>query len=1288
MREGPAANDLPVHYLRLLAPPLQLLSAAMWRVVQQGLVDHYGMLEEFVTMVTELVPELMSYSQRAQLTLGLRARLVLEMCRGEKPVDMRTMQPHLDRIKAPASTAKDHHSTIDLVEESEVNFVELVHSLLEDPVERKYFFEEIFPVYFGPKYDAALEMLVWEFISRLEELLPVPDFTQLAALLGDAPSFLGDCLQSFFQPADMKALLEHHRNLGHFEEKDPRLLPMDDCILTSMSLPPGTKAATDATSYLPAHRDPRPSEHRADACAPEMESRRPRDDGAKRNSSAETIDLTTSNDPDEPTTNELDLSSRGGQALRKRKWSGGAEKPAKQRTEASSFLESSVDDENSGESPLISIWGDYTEAREGPSATTSDAKIPWSEEETLHLLDIWGNDSVQRALKGCLKNRHIYVQIAQTLAQRGFKRTVEQCQTRIKRLKKGYRQNKGTSRVEHTFYEHMKRVLGSPPSSAAPDLAYEADEVVDDEESRDGDEDLQFVGQSSQEMGTRNVPWTEVETLALINTWGLEKMQQEMRGTNRIVHMFPIISTKMASQGFSRTAEQCQTRIKRLKTSFRQCYENNTKGLEQVPCKFYNELARFLLKERRPTPPPHETPDDDSCSVQDVVSVVGLQDDRKKVPWADKETIILLELWGESQIQQNAKGFPPNVHICSEISEKLSVHGFTRTAEQCHTRIKRLKTSYWHCRDSMSSSGSEKVNFKFFDLMEQILDKRPSTSVASTTDPIEISEDSNGDSVTETEGDVGAWLDAETSALIDIWGEEEVRRSLTGFFPNGHVYAEISGRLRDLGYSKTPEQCHEKVKALKSKFLQCHEDKRHGRRVDDKFYEQLEQVMSAEALSPDEPDEAREVVSSADPLNVPWSERETETLVEIWAADDVQLSLKTCVRNGHVFVDIAERMTAAGFARSAEQCQARIKRLKKTYRRHCNSRRNGRSGVFRYFNLLAPVLGDNTLYNDVESSSSMSTSLPLLEESCSDLYELPSTSHLLPDASRKTPWSDRETHTLLEIWGEDNVQLTLRGCLKNRHVFEFISERMSNRGYARTTEQCYTRIKRLKYGFLHEKSVSVLHVRSQSEHFVPLCPKECHLFFCFFSSHRRQDFKFFREMEAIFSRELKSDLAGIPAPDESDDGVYEAIRGEAGAWGLVPAELDDDRPPAPDFGVSPGNQWLSDNSKHPWSDGETEVLLSVWGSQDVQDNLKSCTKNKHIFMQISEALANQGYQRTPEQCQTRIKRLKYSFRQFLDGRRGDKQECKYFDQLVKIFGDKYVASEPQAEEAAADAAES
>lgn len=88
------------------------------------------------------------------------------------------------------------------------------------------------------------------------------------------------------------------------------------------------------------------------------------------------------------------------------------------------------------------------------------------------------------------------------------------------------------------------------------------------------------------------------------------------------------------------------------------------------------------------------------------------------------------------------------------------------------------------------------------------------------------------------------------------------------------------------------------------------------------------------------------------------------------------------------------------------------------------------------------------------------------------LDEQPAGSRLVQaDLSRKMPWSNQETRTLLDIWGEDTVQLTLRGSLKNRHVFEYISEKMCDQGFIRTTDQCYSRIKRLKYGFLHEKSV-------------------------------------------------------------------------------------------------------------------------------------------------------------------------------------------------------------------------
>ncbi|XP_008398981.1 uncharacterized protein LOC103459291 [Poecilia reticulata] len=1269
-------NDLPVRYLRLLAPPLQLLSAAVWQVVQRGLVDHYGMLEEFVTMVTELVPELMSYSQRAQLILGLRARLVLELCRGDHPVDMQTIQPHLDRIKAPVSTAKDHHVTINQVEESEVNFVELVHSLLEDPSERKYFFQEIFPVYFGPKYDAALEMLVWEFISRLDELMPIPDFNQLAALLTDVPTFLEDCLRTFFPPDDMKALLDHHKNLGHFEEKDPELLPMDDCILSSLSLPPGTRPVIKATSESPAQaKDSTPPAHLGAASntsghekpstrASDMlrqKLREERESGAwqlqvrNMNTSqerkmpsatrpcSETIDLTVSNEgaDSDSEASESAHSLLGSQSSRKRKLSGGVDVPRKQNAEASAVLNSSVDDENSGESPLISIWGEYTDSQERSFPVPMDSKVPWSDEETLHLLDIWGKDSVQQALKGCLKNRHIFTQIAQKMAERGYMRTVEQCQTRIKRLKKCFRQSlKGNSRPDHKFYSKLEQIIGSSSASSLPEISYDVEEVVDDDDddTQDGEEDLQFIGHSGQlEIGTRSVPWTDMETLALINIWSTDKMQQDLRG-NRTGHLFSIISSKMAALGFSRTPEQCQTRLKRLKSSFRQCYQNNLKGQEQVQCKFYNELGRILVKDFQSVMQLDDMSmkDDDgdfpSFSHHNIESAVGVQEDRKKVPWSDKETIILLEVWGDPQMQQCLRRYPHNGHIFTEVSEKLNANGYSRTPEQCHTRIKRLKAAYRQCKENMSSSGTDRVDFKFYDLLEQILDKQPSTSSAIITDSIEISEDSNGESGTERDGEspelsaekpaTNTWSDEETLALIEIWGDVDIQRALRGFIHNGHVYAEISERLHDLGFSKTPEQCRSKVKSLRINFRQCYDRKKSGRKMDYKFYHQLEQILGQEAMSIDEFDErddqaAVDPGSSDEQTNAPWSEEETVTLVEVWAADDVQHSLKNSMRNGHVYEDISEKLASYGYLRTAEQCQLRIKRLKKTYRRYCNSRRNGgRPAVFRYFNLLAPVLGNELAFVDVDVSTT-DTAVESLMDHDPVMYEQPSTSHILSDMSRKTPWSDLETRTLLEIWGEDSVQLTLRGCLKNRHVFEYISEKLSNHGFIRTTEQCYTRMKRLKYSFVHEK----------------------------------EEFKFFNEMDKIFRKDLNMDDSAVNpfTVDEADEFASEAHQVKAS-----------------------GNHWLADSSKMAWGDGETEALLDIWGSAEIQENLKGGNKNKSIYKQISQVMASQGYLRSPEQCQSRVKRLRANFRQFLEGRQGDKQECKYFEQLVQIFGTKYV----------------
>ncbi|XP_038592450.1 oocyte zinc finger protein XlCOF6-like [Micropterus salmoides] len=91
-------SPLPLSCLRLLVPPLRLVSAAIWETVQQKVVANYGLLDDFVTAVTEIVPELLNRRQRCLLSLGLRAQLSLEMCRPEQIIDLATIQPHLDII--------------------------------------------------------------------------------------------------------------------------------------------------------------------------------------------------------------------------------------------------------------------------------------------------------------------------------------------------------------------------------------------------------------------------------------------------------------------------------------------------------------------------------------------------------------------------------------------------------------------------------------------------------------------------------------------------------------------------------------------------------------------------------------------------------------------------------------------------------------------------------------------------------------------------------------------------------------------------------------------------------------------------------------------------------------------------------------------------------------------------------------------------------------------------------------------------------------------------------------
>uniref|UniRef100_A0A3B4UVP1 Zinc finger protein 11-like n=2 Tax=Seriola dumerili TaxID=41447 RepID=A0A3B4UVP1_SERDU len=223
-------DTLPLASLRLLVPPFQLMTASMWQVLKKQDVMNYWKVAEFVSLVMDMVPELLMYKYRTQLNLGLRARYILELCRRDELVENDLILSHLDKIKS------QHPTQVDMKEEEEVagNFLELIHILVKDPEERRDFFLEVFPAEYGPQYDRDLQTLFWEFLCRLAQLLPVPDLEQTASWLGAECSVLEDCVHSVSEPTDLKNLLQHHKHLGNLEQHVPPS-SMGDSILSSLS---------------------------------------------------------------------------------------------------------------------------------------------------------------------------------------------------------------------------------------------------------------------------------------------------------------------------------------------------------------------------------------------------------------------------------------------------------------------------------------------------------------------------------------------------------------------------------------------------------------------------------------------------------------------------------------------------------------------------------------------------------------------------------------------------------------------------------------------------------------------------------------------------------------------------------------------------------------------------------------------------------------------------------------------------------------------------------------------
>ncbi|XP_071223728.1 zinc finger protein 470-like isoform X4 [Salvelinus alpinus] len=379
----------------------------------------YGLVEEFVTTVLEITPDLMSYREKVQLIMGLRAQLVLELCRSDHSADPETIQPHLSRMRTCIITHREKEIDTE-VEASESNFLELVQTLLDDPLERDHFFQDVFPEEFGPMYDTALQTLMWEFLSRLEKLLPTPTFQQTASWLRPAPSMLKECAQSVTQPQPLKTLLQHHRCHGHLFA-NAHSSCADDRILSSLS-----------------HKFP-PSERAT--CAPRKE----RDTLIEQDNAEKELGMSL-----DTVNKAVEMTDR-----RNEEW---GEKNYEERLQhqlAYNVLQVEIVD---------------GEDVSSTSLTTADnVGQTWTPKETEALISVWSNKQILQEMERSYRKKHVYSDISKQIKDLGVKRTWKQCQTKIKDMKFSYRQTlrnpSSSGRVSCPFFSELHTFLAATPDA-------------------------------------------------------------------------------------------------------------------------------------------------------------------------------------------------------------------------------------------------------------------------------------------------------------------------------------------------------------------------------------------------------------------------------------------------------------------------------------------------------------------------------------------------------------------------------------------------------------------------------------------------------------------------------------------------------------------------------------------------------------------------------------------------------------------------------------------------------
>uniref|UniRef100_A0A803TTZ2 Myb/SANT-like DNA-binding domain-containing protein n=1 Tax=Anolis carolinensis TaxID=28377 RepID=A0A803TTZ2_ANOCA len=623
----------------------------------------------------------------------------------------------------------------------------------------------------------------------------------------------------------------------------------------------------------------------------------------------------------------------------------------------------------------------------------------------------------------------------------------------------------------------------------------------------------------------KDIMWKLDEIRDLLDIWGQQRFQDVLQVMHMNIEVFEEIASEMMARGHDRNAEECRTRAKMMQQTFKEVLaHNNISGNAPRICPFYKELEVILLRDAGTEPvrlsqslPIRWVQGNKEGEASAVLEAEGTssQESIGLSPSLLDAQIATEEAAAEEEFDMNivlvspalsespqstpvqtpfGEGEKADVSLPADPVGKpeAGIHQKTALEQDCYERSSPSGSSHYCSQDNSTS-------FCPRGLVNMISQRSTNNFLECPSSVRTVGENEGSDEDRQPEdkrkgklrGKI--WRLAETRALLDIWGQQNVQEALQVMHRNLEVFEEIADEMMARGHDRNAEECRAKVKMMRLKFKEvlAHNKKSGNAPKTCLFYKELEAILLRDASS--------EPARLSQSLPIRWVQgskgREAPALPKVketWSQEiigqtpsrlDAQMATEDA-RTREEF-DVNRVLVSPGLT---ELPQSTLLRPSFGGREKSGSGEpeadiNRKTALQQdcYENI--PHSGTSHYGSqDISTSSCKREAVKIVSQhSSSNFLEiLPSVRTAgekeVKEEDREEEvqkkgrgngirWNLDETLDLLDIWGKQNFQDDLKMLHMNIEIYEEIATEMRSRGHDRNAEECRAKAKMMRLKF-------------------------------------------------------------------------------------------------------------------------------------------------------------------------------------------------------------------------------